>query len=223
MAAKKSPAPLAASDSQFTLPSIKPVEFSLTAGTDIPPPPESPVEDTPPAPSTKKSVKVDTTAAFATPTSEMPGAFPQTPGAEQATEPRSPTSPASSTRPGSVRRFLSLKSLNTSYNASTDSLSNMVHLHHNQNAVPSSASIASSSLRPPSVASKRRSMSWFRRKSTGRNPLAYENVEEENRRPQEMSAPVPKGPPPPKLPELKTLGTSLDGGSLGGDDLFKGI
>lgn len=32
-----------------------------------------------------------------------------------------------------------------------------------------------------------------------------------------------KGPPPPKLPELKKLGTDLNDGSLGADDMFKHI
>jgi hypothetical protein len=31
------------------------------------------------------------------------------------------------------------------------------------------------------------------------------------------------GPPPPTIPEWSSLGTELDGGSLGADDMFKDI
>jgi hypothetical protein len=33
----------------------------------------------------------------------------------------------------------------------------------------------------------------------------------------------PKGPPPPTIPEFKSLGSELDGGSLDADDMFKNI
>jgi hypothetical protein len=53
----------------------------------------------------------------------------------------------------------------------------------------------------------------------------------ENARPAQnnrtVSQPAPptkkKGPPPPALPELKSLGVSEDSLSLGGDDMFKNI
>ena len=48
--------------------------------------------------------------------------------------------------------------------------------------------------------------------------MVHENSPLENK--------VPKGPPPPKLPELNQLKSKIpedDEGSLGGEDLFKNI
>jgi hypothetical protein len=69
---------------------------------------------------------------------------------------------------------------------------------------------------------KSRSTSWFRRFVGGydgeteakRTSIVYEEKD------------VPKGPPPPTLPELNQLKAKVeasDAGSLGGDDLFKNI
>ncbi len=41
---------------RFELPQLTPVNYSLTDGTDIPPPPDSPVEEKPPPPAPKQEV-----------------------------------------------------------------------------------------------------------------------------------------------------------------------
>lgn len=84
---------------------------------------------------------------------------------------------------------------------------------------PGSPSTLASS---PSL-NRKKSGSWFgRRKSTmfvGR----VDDGLQENGAPRMASVPEKKGPPPPALPELKSLGVSEEATSLGADDIFKNI
>jgi hypothetical protein len=71
--------------------------------------------------------------------------------------------------------------------------------------------------------SRKKSGSWFRRLASSSNRNHRTSVVYENGPPQKT---VPRGPPPPKLPELNQLKAKVeddDKGSLGGDDMFKNI
>jgi hypothetical protein len=50
-----------------------------------------------------------------------------------------------------------------------------------------------------------------------------EDEGKENASPRMATVPEKKGPPPPALPELKSLGVTEDAGSMSADDLFKDI
>ncbi|KAF2791479.1 hypothetical protein K505DRAFT_326833 [Melanomma pulvis-pyrius CBS 109.77] len=199
---------------------LTPVNFSLTEGTSIPAPLDSP-PDTPRPPTPGKGPL----SSHPTPIS---GVFPQhrnlnttesaadsvlrpTTSFDAASSTLSPTSPTNK-RPGSVRKFLGLRTL-----SSSDSL--------NSDRPGSPATVDSK----PSL-SRKKSGSWFsKRKST----FAIGSVPEgkENQTPKvnghAISKPAPlqekKGPPPPALPELKSFGVSEDTTSLGADDMFKNI
>lgn len=184
---------------------LTPVNLSLTDGTTIPAPLDSPpASPRPPLPGTGPP------PSHSTPTS---------PGHDNADGPGDPqhrqsrvgdtgslASPTSSTgrRPGSVRKFLGLRTL-----SSTDSL---------QSDRPGSPATISS--QTPSL-SRRKSGSWFGK----RKSFAAGSVPEGNG----TSAPYANGrtvsepaapqlPPPPALPELKTLEVNWSP-----DDMFKNI
>jgi hypothetical protein len=116
------------------------------------------------------------------------------------------------TRPSSIRRFLSRKSLYSNYSNGNLSQENLSP----EGGRPESPSTFSTISRP------RRSTSWFRRFVGGgetgnkRTSIVYEEKENE----------TSKGPPPPMLPELDQLKAKVipdDAGSLGGSDMFKNI
>ncbi|KAF1959565.1 hypothetical protein CC80DRAFT_466487 [Byssothecium circinans] len=209
--------------------------FSLTEGTSIPAPPDSP-PDTPRPPTPGKGPL----SSHPTPRSAVFPHHEGTPPAKESTESTtnlhqtatndnastlSPASPTGSKRPSSVRKFLGLRPL-----SSHDSLA---------------------SERPGSPAtlggqpnlSRKKSTSWFgKRKSSfisGPIPEGKENLGPYTngangtaaRRistvPQlELQQPAQtkkKGPPPPALPELTSFGVSEDTLSLGAEDMFKNI
>ncbi|KAI9761694.1 MAG: hypothetical protein M1835_008139 [Candelina submexicana] len=155
----------------------------------------------------------------------IPGAFPSSsPAPEESPpqpQPASP-SPITSRRPsGPVRRFLSLKSLDSNYNnqEKTDLPGSLFERR------PSSPSAASTASRPS--LGKKNPGSWFRRKSSLKLDDALkantENIAEEdsNAADQLPPSPPPKPTsPPPQLPELKSID---DGGTLGADDIFRNI
>ncbi|KAI9786231.1 MAG: hypothetical protein M1839_007642 [Geoglossum umbratile] len=171
---------------KYQLPTLAPLNFSLTDGTDIPPPPESPVEES-------KSVVI------AMPKSAPPTPQQQSQRQDELSQP--PTSPTSTStsgdRPSSIRRFLSLKSLNSTYN--------------HQPTFGSSDLSRPSSPSAKSSASTLGKKSWFMRvrkaepasaegKGAGTNGVAPEKA----------------GPPAPKLPEVRTETGSL----FGDEDVF---
>ncbi|KAH9872066.1 hypothetical protein J1614_006327 [Plenodomus biglobosus] len=203
---------------------LTPVNFSLTEGTQIPAPLDSPPE-TPRPPTPGRG------PLSSHPTPKSP-AFPPADGspvgkdsedstadaqlhqsrASDAASVMSPTSP-SSKRPASVRKFLGLRTL-----SSSDSL---------KSERPGSPATISS--QTPSL-SRRKSGSWFGKKKS----FAAGSVPEGNgtsapySNGRTVSQPAPaqpqaKGPPPPALPELKSLGVSDDTLSWGADDMFKNI
>jgi hypothetical protein len=199
---------------KFELPVLAPLD-SLTAGTDIPPPPDSPIEEKAlELPSKPEHEIVSTVAEHA---NGANGTTEYT-GRGRTNETSVPTSPVSMTRPSSIRRFLSRKSLYSNYSNGTGGNLSQENLSP-EGGRPESPSTFSTISRP---SGKRRSSSWFRRfvgsgeTETKRTSIVYEEKDKE----------APKGPPPPTLPELDQLKAKViadDAGSLGGDDMFKNI
>lgn len=130
-----------------------------------------------------------------------------------------PMSPASPTRPSSIRRFLSRKSLHNNYTNGTNTNTSQENLSLGIGRPESPSGFST-----VSKAGSKRSGSWFRRFLSGgigdeadkkRTSVVFEEKEV-----------APKGPPPPTLPELDQLKAKVmadDEGSLGGDDMFKNI
>ena len=199
---------------------LTPINFSLTEGTSIPAPVDTPPE-TPHHPTPGKgplsSHPTPKSAVFphheATPPAQEPSDTPsetvepvlhQTATNDGASS-MSPSSP-SSRRPSSVRKFLGLRPL-----SSHDSL---------KSERPGSPSTIASQ---PGL-TRKKSVGWFgktKRQSSfiGSLPEGKEsstNYQTNGTKP----PPAKKGPPPPALPELKSFGVSSD---LGADDMFKGI
>lgn len=202
---------------------LTPINFSLTEGTSIPAPLETPPE-TPRPPTPGKGPL----SSHPTPKSAVFPQHEETNGKaheEQVTEeelhkPRSsdaassmlsPASP-SQRRPSSVRKFWGLRSL-----PSNDSL---------KSDRPGSPATINS--QAPTL-SRRKSSSWFGKKKTvGSVPEGVETARPVTSNKRTVSQPVlqptkKQGPPPPALPELKSFGVSADSLSLGADDMFKNI
>ncbi|KAF2191109.1 hypothetical protein K469DRAFT_746542 [Zopfia rhizophila CBS 207.26] len=192
---------------------LTPINFSLTEGTSIPAPPDSP-PDTPRPPTPGKgplsSHPTPPSATEPPPKESTDSAadsrLHKTTTNDGASSTLSPTSPSISKRPSSVRKFLGLRPL-----SSSDSL---------KSERPGSPGTVDSK---PNL-SRKKSGSWFgKRKSVMIiGPPVPEGKENQ---PQTNGKPVPekKGPPPPALPDLKSFGVSDEVASLGADDMFKDI
>jgi len=191
---------------RFELPALAPINFNLTDGTNIPPP-DSPIEEQPPLPPASKPVAPPITTPT---TSNGQDALFDARGRQSDVPPQSP---ASTTRPSSIRRFLSRKSLNANYTNGTNHNESLEDL----NARPDSPS---SFIDGRPGLKKAKTGSWFKRLgSKNRSSVIYEN----EKKPQ---TPQKRGPPPPKLPELNEFKAKVqdnDEGSLGADDMFKDI
>jgi len=201
---------------RFELPALVPINYSLTEGTSIPPPPISPVEETTPAAAPKGTTQstlasIDTLPAAST---APPRTSRTSDGRGRTSEP--PLSPASSRRPSSLRRFLSRKSLHGNYT------NGMNYDGTNENLAAGGRPESPSSFMTSGPPAKKRGGNWFKRLSTinHRTSIVYEDE------PVVKQHVAPVGPPPPKLPELSQLKAKIsdnDGGSLGGGELFKNI
>jgi hypothetical protein len=197
---------------RFQLPQLTPVNYSLTEGTNIPPPPDSPVEEKPPPPAPKLEVaenSVPATNGQSLAPNNSNGIYDGRGRTSSHDQP--PMSPASSKRPSSIRRFLSRKSLYSSYSDDTD--------HHDEDVTMMDRPESSLSFVDgrPGLRTKK-SGSWFRRIGSGSSGNRSSVVYEEKK--------VLMGPPPPKLPELNQLKAKIpedDEGSLDTDDIFKNI
>ncbi|CAG8984279.1 hypothetical protein HYALB_00010704 [Hymenoscyphus albidus] len=218
---------------QFELPAFKPINFSLTDGTDIPPPIESPVEEKPPPPVAKPQLTANTSLAAAN--GSMPP--PPAPGANGAAKtenirtsvsgteapPLSPISQFSQKKPGSIRKFLSRKSLNQNYIDGQNGSFEDLH------GIKRPESALSTMTADRSGVKAKRSSGWFRRfSSTPAQKTAQKTVVPQPQQPLPTPErkPVPRGPPPPRLPELNQLKSQIpedDEGSLGAEDMFKNI
>lgn len=202
-----------ATSSRFELPALDLNFGSITDGTNIPPPPASPVQKSATPPRTPAQ-KTDKEAAAKD--ADKPAATNgKIAGIKRPAE-GPPASPGASSRQGSLRRLFSRNTLNNSY------------VEGNQTKDGSVSTAAATLERPASRSAgsymdngkAKRSSGWFRRLRTGDGPS--------NKRTsllsEEVTAPTsplkPTGPPPPMIPELKEL--EKDEGSLG-NDLFKNI
>ncbi|KAK4086926.1 hypothetical protein Purlil1_8660 [Purpureocillium lilacinum] len=217
-----------ASHTKFELPALNLDFGSITDGTNIPPPPASPVQEVPTPPQTPPADKKEPAAvAKAKPEAAVPNGTPNgtdkpvtsTPpngnlaGTKRpADEP--PLSPAGSGRQGSLRRLFSRNMLNASYTEGRSPLT----------ANGSVTNLARPESRGASSVvddrKSKRSSGWFRRLRGGdpkRSSLIFEDAAST------ISVPSPKkpsAPPPPMIPELADL--EKDDGGLG-YDMFKNI
>ena len=227
----------------YTL-SVTPVDYSLTAGTDIPPPAESPRSYTPEPPTpgggpltshpaTPPATETESTGYNEKPTSE--------PNRGRTDSFRTDTSPASAAhlssspqtqrRPSRVRKLLSLTNLRGSFSSSRTSLSlprgSNETPHTNgvkRPSSPSTTSIPASSIAPRPQLREKKSGNWFKRKSSlfllsdGLDPVdeSYPPDTRESKRLKESS-------PAPLLPEIGSLsGGRMSGGDFGWDgQVFK--
>lgn len=207
---------------RFELPALNFKFSSLTEGTNIPPPPESPVEKVHTPPKTPVEAKSEAgaksngaataKAANGTPTTSAPTAGTKRPADDV------PLSPAStSSRAGSLRRLFSRNLLNNAYaEGETQSIAN------GNGRAPSVRPVSRSNTSILDEKKAKRGSGFFRRlRSSDRSGAGtlYENSNASQSRPEV------RGPPPPMIPELSALESKVDvndGGSLG-SDLFKNI
>lgn len=182
------------SNGKFNLPSLGPLG-SLTAGTNIPPPLDSPIEETP-----ARIAAVQTTTAT---NDEKEAANP--PRTTTVTnhhghaDGEAPTSPVS--RQGSIRRLFSLRSMNSTFMEGE--------------RPDSSATLGGT---PGSTASgtKAKKSSWWRKRKMVEADLSREQEKEKMARER-------KGPPPPTLPKLESFGIGKETTAIGGEELFRDI
>lgn len=210
---------------RFNLPVLGPLD-SLTDGTNIPPPLDSPV-----------SMRTTFLAEVTEPDHNSPPAAQAslhdrdtapvqgTRGRTQ-TPPPSPA-PTSAGRPSSIRRFLSRKSMNFNYNDVADATS-----PQESPEAPGSPGAYSTASERPTIKSKRSGSGWFRRLAGG-GGADMRTLKEEKQRASTLY--VPDGglsrtehveeKPAPKLPELSQLKAGLGNqeNSLDGEDMFKNI
>lgn len=203
----------AAPAKRFELPALEFNFSSLTEGTDIPPPPPSPIREevvTPPkTPAKEEGQKTSKVNGSLTSTSPQSNATTTTIGGTKRPADDNPASPTFSTRQGSIRRLFSKNLLNTAYAEGEDPAEGDVKRPVSR----TSASFVDSK-------KAKRSSGWFSRLRSNDNAG--------NKRASVIVVPnekKPTGPPPPMIPELSELKSSLDfnnGGGLG-SDLFKDI
>lgn len=215
-----SPANSSGARARFELPALNLNFGSITDGTNIPPPPASPVLKVPTPPQTPPPIsdatKINGQGGLKNASKEAGQGNKLSPtngnlaGTKRAADDEVPLSPAASSRQGSIRRLFSRTMLNNSYAEG--------QLSSNGNLTPGTIS------RPESRSGasfmddrkSRRSSGWFRRlrstDSVKRSSLMFEETPTTPKK--------PAGPPPPMIPELTDL--EKDDGSLG-NDLFKNI
>ncbi|KAI5464535.1 hypothetical protein BGZ63DRAFT_421552 [Mariannaea sp. PMI_226] len=199
---------------RFELPALDLNFGSLADGTDIPPPPDSPVQKVPTPPQTPPPTKaIQEVAKLSDDESKNSSTNGNLAGTKRNADDVAPLSPAASSRQGSIRRLFSRTTLNNSYA---------------EGQTPNGSLSVANGARPSSQGGTsfvderkaKRSSGWFRRIRTGdstpnkRSSMAIEST------PLTPTTKKPSGPPPPMIPEFTDL--EKDSGILG-DDLFKNI
>jgi hypothetical protein len=197
---------------RFELPVLEFNFASLTEGTDIPPPLPSPIEEevvappkTPAKEQKEKPSKINGSNASLSPQSNVTTT---TVGGTKRPADDNPASPTFSTRQGSIRRLFSKNLLNTAYADGEESVNGDARRPVSR----TSASFVESK-------KAKRSSGWFSRlrssDSAGNKRASIAVAPEEKK---------PTGPPPPMIPELSELKSSVDIKDEGlGSDLFKDI
>lgn len=199
--------------SRFELPALNLNFGSITDGTNIPPPPDSPVEKPTEKPAQSLEKKEEAKKEAAPVAAIKPEATNgNSAGTKRPADDVPPSPTVSTQRPGSLRRLLSRTLLNNTYaEGQNGSAAPAASVNGSRPASRSGGSIMDER-------KSKRSSGWFRRLRGGeskRSSLMYEQT------PSPTTASKPSGPPPPMIPELKEL--EKDEGSLGGSDLFKNI
>lgn len=194
----------------FQLPQITPINISLTEGTDIPPPPESPI---------KERSSFDDCQSTAADEENPPSLVEPTTNSsssqdadEEATyKPLTPPIQSPKKRASSIRKFLSRRSLHANYNNETNYFANQPRPESSLSYTSASTCFSNG---------KKRNFSWMGRFSgTGDSFLRKRTsivIEEKIL--------IEPSPPPPMLPQLsqfKATISELDEGF--GEDLFKNI
>ena len=220
--------------------SVTPVDYSLTEGTNIPAPAESPLHS-PPEPPTPGGGPLNSHPATPPDTASENTDKAATEVNRGRTDSfRTPTSPASAAqyssspqtqrRPSRVRKLLSLTNLRPSFSSSRTSLSQpgTADGPHTVNGTkrpssPSTASTPASSVRPRPQLREKKSGNWFKRKS-GMFMMNEElDTVNEDRKPDRPDTRESKrlkdSSPAPLLPEIGSLkGGKISGGDLGWDE-----
>jgi hypothetical protein len=214
-----------ANGARFELPALNLNFGTLTDGTDIPPPPDSPVQKVPTPPQTPPK-KTDTDAVksndgadkIAAATAAAAPSNGNIAGTKRPAE-DVPASTAGTGRQGSLRRLFSRTMLNNSYAEGQTKSSAGDSTSHVAAAAAIERPVSQSAGSYMDERKSKRSSGWFRRLKGGDSSSRRSSVMSEQTA--VPSSPLkPKGPPPPMIPELKEL--EKDEGSLG-NDLFKNI
>lgn len=205
---------------RFELPALNFNFSSLTEGTNIPAPPDSPVEKVPTPPKTPVAAEKRDAAANGSATAKAANGSPAPINPHAGTKrpaDDTPLSPASSSKAGSIRRLFSRNLLNNAYaEGETQSNGNGTAAHGARPMSRSNGSILDEK-------KAKRGSGFFRRltsSSNRTNSNLYQHSNGSTAKPE-----APRAPPPPMIPELSALESKVDvndGGSLG-SDLFKNI
>lgn len=204
--------------SRFELPALDLNFGSITDGTDIPPPPDSPVQKESTPPKTPVATTKATTQATPVAKDEAAVAPKQTTSNGKLAGTKRPAddippSPTASARPGSLRRLFSRNTLNNTYaEGQQQSNGNGTAVGSVQRPMSRSGSSFLDERK------SKRSSGWFKRLTgdgaTGRRSSLM--LDESSPAAQNK----PSGPPPPMIPELKEFEKEDTGF---GSDLFKNI
>lgn len=209
----------------FELPQLTLINFSLTEGTDIPPPMESPTHELAPAWPDSSQFEPQIKQNFTLTPAPTPPITPnQTPedddddedGDEKSFQKISPYH-ISTKQPSSIRRFFSRRKLNSIYtNDSTETI---------EFSRPSS-SVSFVSSNPNTSPVRKRHLSWLGRFNGNHKKRASAMIEVNQDLQLDLSPPPPRlHPSPPTLPQLSQLQTNVPDlhESLGGLELFKDV
>ncbi|KAH7157489.1 hypothetical protein B0J13DRAFT_171131 [Dactylonectria estremocensis] len=201
--------------SRFELPALNLNFGNITDGTNIPPPPDSPVLKVPTPPQTPPPAEVNKKVKEVNEESKPASTNGNLAGTKRSAEDAVPLSPAASSRQGSIRRLFSRTTLNNSYVEGQSQSNGSLTIANGARPTSQSGSSFADDRK------SKRSSGWFRRIRTGdSSSKRASTVLVEGAPPTPTFNKKPSGPPPPMIPEMADL--EKDEGSLG-TDLFKNI